>query len=852
MFEPTQTAYADTLNSGGAAGFWPYLVFGLALVIVTIVLMRRFTVFRRSKIFKSLDLVFLEVQVPRESSEDKFGQETTKQNEKELIGIAEQLYTTLSFPIPAWWKRFWYGPEVLTFEIAAYNKKIHFYITCARNVLSIVERQIHAQYPKASVEEVEGYQMFKHGYYVSAAELVLQKSYVYPIKTYEEQNSDPLNAITNTMSKLVADESMALQILLAPAQEKWGMKPRRYAHEIQQGKIPSDVVIGAGLKMAHEARDTMLVGVDGLVGRNSRNMPGGQPKSVSLTPMQQETVKKFEEKAGKIFFHANIRLIASSDSKQMADSHLNSLLTSFTQYSMPPFNGFRVKSKNTKKLIKDFILRSFRRKKMILNTAELSSIWHPPTKFTETPNICWLTSRKAPAPVNLPETGLLLGINDYRGVATPIYISEDDRLRHLYVIGRTGVGKTEIMKNMAAQDIKNGKGVCVVDPHGDFIEDILSIIPRERAEDVILFDPSDLERPLGLNMLDVKDERHKDFIVQEMLAIFEKLFPPEVIGPMFEHNMRNVMLTLVADPADPGTLVEIPRMFTDPVFQKKFVERLKDPTVLSFWEQEMAKTSDFHKSEMLGYLISKVGRFVENTMMRNIIGQKRSALDFRQIMDTGKILLVNLSKGKIGELNAKLLGLIIVSKIQMAAMSRADIPEDQRKHFYLYVDEFQNFVTDSFATILSEARKYRLGLTIAHQYMGQLSAEKPGSSVSDSKVREAVFGNVGSMICFRIGVDDAEVMAKEMSPVFTEFDVVNIERFHAYLKLMINSTVSRPFSMRTLPFERINDAQTIQAIKQLSRLKYGHSRAEVEQDILERSQLQKISLEPKETTERFA
>jgi type IV secretory pathway TraG/TraD family ATPase VirD4 len=423
---------------------------------------------------------------------------------------------------------------------------------------------------------------------------------------------------------------------------------------------------------------------------------------------------------------------------------------------------------------------------------------------------------------------------------------QNDRLRHVYIIGRTGTGKTEVMKTMAAQDIKEGRGLCIIDPHGEFVEDILEVIPKNRADDVIVFDPSDMERPLGLNMLDMRNEAQRDFVVQEMLAIFEKLFPPEVIGPMFEHNMRNVMLTLTADPSDPGTLVEIPRMFTDTQFQNYYVRRVTDPTVRSFWEQEMAKTSDFHKSEMLGYLVSKVGRFVENTMMRNIIGQKRSSFDFREIMDSGKILLVNLSKGKIGEINSKLLGLIIVSKLQMAALSRANVGEDKRSDFYLYVDEFQNFVTDSFATILSEARKYHLGLVLAHQYLGQLSVEKPGSSTQDTKVRDAVFGNVGTMIAFRVGVEDAEVIAREMAPVFSEYDVVNVERFNAYVKLMINNTISRPFSMKTLPLTKSNQAGVAQTIKEMSRLKYGRTRNLVETEILERSQISNISLEPKD------
>jgi type IV secretory pathway TraG/TraD family ATPase VirD4 len=382
--------------------------------------------------------------------------------------------------------------------------------------------------------------------------------------------------------------------------------------------------------------------------------------------------------------------------------------------------------------------------------------------------------------------------------------------------------------------------VCIIDPHGDFIEDVLPHVPKERAEDVILFEPFDQDRPMGLNMLEVRSEEEKDFAIQEMISIFYKLVTdPAMLGPMFEHNMRNAMLTLMADEEHPGSLVEIPRIFTDTEFQKYKVSKLRDPVVRAFWEKEMAKTSDFHKSEMLGYLISKVGRFVENSMMRNIVGQSKSSFNFRDVMDQKKILFVNLAKGKVGEINAKLLGLIIVSKIQMAALSRADMPERDRQDFYLYVDEFQNFITDAFSSILSEARKYKLNLIIAHQFLGQLGQKAGSQGAASNDLRDAVFGNAGTMISFRIGVEDAEVMAKEYAPVFNQFDMVNIDRFNAYVKLMINGTASKPFNMATYPLPKPTDEQKelAKSIRQLSRLKHGRPRSEVEEEILEASQV---------------
>jgi hypothetical protein len=646
------------------------------------------------------------------------------------------------------------------------------------------------------------------------------------------------------MSKLQENEAAVIQYIISPAGQSWQYRPRKMALEIQQGKNPEMVEKGK----FHQAMIGLARGTGKVLsgGGNKNFQPShahkdlsGYASAISLTPMQQEIVKKLEEKASRPGYKVNIRLVTSSTIAGNASSHMRNLLASFLQYNMPPFNGLRVKKRDKNDILKDYIFRVFREGyAAILNTEEIASLWHLPTPYIETPNIKWLVSKKAPPPVNLPETGVLLGRNIYRGQETKIFIKRDDRRRHMYVLGRTGSGKTEIMKYMSVQDIKNGEGLCIIDPHGDFIEDILPHIPKERAEDVILFEPFDMERPMGLNMLQVDSEEQKDFAVQEMISIFYKLVTdPAMLGPMFEHNMRNAMLTLMADEEHPGTIADIPRIFTDTEFQKYKLSKVKDPVVRLFWEKEMAKTSDFHKSEMLGYLISKVGRFVENSMMRNIVGQSKSSFNFREVMDKRKILLINLAKGKVGELNAKLLGLIIVSKLQMAALSRADMREDDRPDFYLYVDEFQNFITDAFSSILSEARKYRLNLIIAHQYLGQLEQQAGAQGAGSKDLRDAVFGNAGSMVSFRIGAEDSEVMAKEFKPTFNEFDLVNIDRYNAYMKLMIDGTASKPFNMATYPLLRNGNDEQAKAIRQLSRLKFGRMRAEVEEEILESSEV---------------
>ncbi len=820
----------------------------LVLVVLIAVFIAVFFYFYKKHVYhtkhivpRTLDWVFLEIQMPKEASGENDKQKT-EEEKKNLIAVAEQLFTTLS---ESGKTRGWLlGKDYYSFEIACIDKKISFYVNCPKYLQQLVEKQIQAQYPHAFIEEIKGYNPFQDGGQVEAEELQLSKKYFYPFRTYKNMESDPLNSITNVMSKLQEDEGAVVQFIISPAGTIWQNKPRHIALEVQQGKNPELVEKGH----TYQLLVGFMRGVGSGLAGNTKNQQtshahkdlSGYGSPIQLTPMQQEVVKKLEEKASRPGYRTNVRIITSSKISGNAKVHMRNLLSSFLQFNMPPFNGFKVKKRDKAEVIKDYIFRIFRNTglKFILNTEELASLWHLPTPYIETPNIKWLVSKKAPPPVDMPTEGVILGRNIYRNFETKVRIQRDDRRRHMYVIGRTGSGKTEIMKYMSVQDIKNGEGLCVIDPHGDFIEDILPHIPKERVEDVILFEPFDMERPMGLNMLEVDSEEQKDFAVQEMISIFYKLVTdPAMLGPMFEHNMRNAMLTLMADEEHPGTIADVPRIFTDTEFQKYKLSKVKDPVVRLFWEKEMAKTSDFHKSEMLGYLISKVGRFVENAMMRNIIGQPRSAFNFRKVMDEQKILLINLAKGKVGEINAKLLGLIIVSKLQMAALSRADTPESERKDFYLYVDEFQNFITDAFSSILSEARKYRLNLVIAHQYLGQLEQQAGAQGAGSKDLREAVFGNAGTMISFRIGAEDSEIMAKEFAPTFNEFDLVNVDRFNAFIKLMINGTAKKPFNMATYPLSRDGDNELAQAIRKLSRLKHGRARAEVEEELLQASQV---------------
>ncbi|MBI5728284.1 MAG: type IV secretion system DNA-binding domain-containing protein, partial [Candidatus Magasanikbacteria bacterium] len=721
----------------------------------------------------------LQILVPKErkseGQEGRVGEDDRLEHIKEEIATAETFFAAIAGLRAQRGFMNWLRGRTdhIACEIVTHNGLISFYVSVPKKLRATVEQQIHAQYPHAEIDEIPDYNIFSEKSTVVGAYIAMTQRHVFPLRTYKKMDSDPLSATLNALAKVQGgNSSAAVQFVIRSAHRRWRRAGVRIVREVKKGKKFEYVAQLSPLGRAfHFLRDNFA----GSLKSEKDKMP---EKQYQLSPLEEEMLKGMEEKLSKGGLDVTIRLVAASDQPEQAKHTLDNLINAFSQYNLYRYGNTLAAIIPRKQaiIIRDFIYRAFNEKRrLVLNTEEVTGLWHLPLHSTEAPNIKWLGARRAPPPTNVAKSGLLLGHVVYRGLDVPIYMKDADRRRHLYVIGKSGVGKSVFLTSMAVQDIKNGHGVCVVDPHGDLVEDVLAHVPKERADDVILFNPSDMERPIGLNMLEAKTDDQKDFAVQEMIAIFYKLFPPEMIGPMFEHNMRNVMLTLMADLHDTGTVIDIPRMFTDDDYVKKYLRKLKDPVVRAFWEKEMAKTSDFHKSEMLGYLISKVGRFAENEMMRNIMGQQRSGFDFREAMDQKKILLVNLSKGTTGEVNAKLLGLIIVAKLQMAALGRANLPEDQRSDFYLYIDDFQNFITDSIATILSEARKYRLDLIIAHQYMGQLTGEN-----GKTQIRDAVLGNAGTMCAFRIGPDDAEILAKEFAPTFGSYDLLNVPQYTCY------------------------------------------------------------------------
>ncbi len=715
-----------------------------------------------------------------------------------------------------------------SFELVAHNGKIAYYVAAPKRSLRYLEQQIHAYYPDAVLEEIEDYNMFTPQCEIIAGYIKTKKNLALPIKSYDEFSVDPMNSIINVLSKIEKDEAIAIQYVVRSAMPWWHRHSKNISREMTKGKSFSESMRSSGSILARALKTVTT--------QAKPQDPTQEQKK--LSQVEEEMLKKIEEKNSRAGLDVNLRIVVCARNKGQAQLYFDNIGASYNQYDLYEYgNGFNSVVKGSpEKVVTDFIYRRFRDStKFLLNTEELSSVYHFPIKSNETPNILWLTARHSAAPGNTPKEGIILGENTYRGVKTEIKILREDRRRHTYIVGKSGVGKSVCMTNMAVQDIMNGDGLCVLDPHGDLVEDILERVPPERAEDVILFKPSDTERPLGLNLLeyDEKYPEQKTFVINEMIKIFDKLYDLKSSGgPMFEQYARNAMLLIMDDPESGSTLMEISKVLADEDFRKMKLEKCKNQTVVDFWRKEAEKAGgEAALANIVPYVTSKLTQFTSNDVMRPIIAQQNSAINFRDVMDNQKILLIDLSKGKIGEMNAYLLGLVLIGKILMAALSRTDISKEKRNDFYLYIDEFQNFTTDSISAILSEARKYGLSLIIAHQYIGQLEEKGGGSPIKD-----AVFGNVGTWISFKVGSEDAEPLEKEFGPVFNQYDLINVEKGGAYVKLLIDNTASEPFSMKTIwPLLGTPRAEVAARARALSRMKYGQDRNVVEAEILKRA-----------------
>ena len=783
-------------------------------------------ILRKKEDFKrTLKLTFLKVTLPKKNSELDEKKETTK-DFKEMIGLMEQLFASLKSIYSKKILKKVLGQDTISFEYIAHEWEILFYIIVPKNYKHLIEKQINGFYTDAIIEETTEINIFKDRKHIASTYLNAEKEFFFPFKTYTKLESDPINNITNAFSKLEEDESAVIQILLKPIDDDWQGHSSKASSKIMKGKTtwftlnPIKIIIWLWTSLFKSQDD------------KTPESPN-DPETSALT---QERAKTVDEKWDKTGFETIVRVITTGNEKQMNDTELTNIISSFSQFAYPDFNKFtHTIHHNQKKLIKNYIFRYFRKpfylNKMILNTEELASLYHyPHIRYNQTAEIKWQNFKIVKAPSNLPKEWLLLWHNVYRWVKKEVRLKTEDRFRHFYVIWQTGTGKSSILQVMARQDFLNGEWVAVVDPHGDLVRDLLPFIPRERADDIIYFDPSDTDRPMGLNLLEANTEEEKELVAMDSLNIMIKLFWNEIFGPRLQDYFRNAVLTLMDYPGG-WAITDIVRLFTDPEFQKDHTRHVKNPIVKNWWDSTYASMWDREKAEIIPYFSAKFGQFITNKMMRNIIGQTKSSFDIGDIMQNKKILLVNLSKLMLWDLNSKLLGMMLVSKLQMAAMRRDKIAKEDRTNFYLYIDEFQNYVTDSIESILSEARKYRLSLNIAHQYLWQLE-QSDALTKSSLNLKNAIFGNVWSIMSYKIWPEDGEFMSKYYAPTFSDQDLVNMDKFKSVMKLAVDNQPTTPFSMIPLnPYLETWDTNITKAFIELSRLKYGRDKDFVSKEI---------------------
>ena len=815
----------------------PIVIFGIFLALLGIgsplIFLQIRRIFREQKNFeRGLKMVPLLIHLPPSSEDTQVGSRDERDVVDENISKAEILYGIIGSTLQKGFRTKFYGQRHFSFEIVGSKGVVHFYAAVPVALVEVVKQAVVSAYPAARLEEVAEHNIFSPVGKISGTiggELSLKEHFAYPIETYQELKRDAMQSLLNALSSLDKDDGVGIQILMRPASPDWRKSAHFVASKKRKGKDSKK-----GTDQAFWWLRQLFVAFVKPPDEKGKSEAGSDKPE--LSSMDQNILDSIDAKTRYPGFEVLIRVVASSNLSQRAQALLNNVVATFSLFDAQGKNGFKyTAAKDIERFVTAYILRFFpqENKQTILNSVELATIFHFPDQGNiPTSQLERQASKQVDGPRNIPDDGLLLGYNIFRGVKKPIRLTLEDRRRHMYAVGQTGVGKSNFLENLALQDMLNGDGFAFVDPHGDTVDRLLAMVPKERTEDVIYFSPGDMDFPMGLNLFEFNTPEQKDFLIQEAINMLYKLYDPQhqgIIGPRYEHWFRNAALTLMSDP-EGATFIDIPKVFTDNQYAKQKLKYVTDQTVLDFWNKEMAQTSDYHKSEVLGWFVSKFGAFLSNEMMRNIIGQTKSSFDLREVMDNKKILLVNLSKGRTGELNSKLLGMIFVMKFQAAAMSRANVPEDQRPDFGLYVDEFQNFSTDSFATIMSEARKYRLNLIVANQFTTQLTDE----------IRDAVFGNMGTIVSFRVGQNDVESLSKYFQPTFDSEDLLRVPNYNTITRTLIGGVPTQPFSMATLPPLGSPSKDLATALRQLSAAKYGRPKAKVEKDIFARLATQEV------------
>ena len=776
-------------------------------------------IFKKKMINQSMNYQLMTVRVPRDISQDK--NENVKKI-AEMIANCDQMISNLN--------KFKYS---IVFEVASPidSREIMFYVACHRKHIEMIQKMITAYFPFGEVLETKDYTIFGLNNHHGGAIGKLNTNFALPIKTYQNFESDSFSSILNAFSKIEEKEGMAMQLILnSTSTEKKEIK--KILEALKDGKKEKDLFKKKFIDFSGVSESL-----------NPFRKSDEKDKKEEPKVIDEVLIKSVESKIAQPLFNVNVRVLVSSPDKHRIDSLIQEVQNGFMQLSSPVLNLIELKKQKGRALqdlMFQYVYRLFDIKnRLVLNSSEINSFWHLPHALMEVPNVKWLRSRTAPVPANLPEEGIVLGKNIYRGDEKLVRQKMKDRRLHTYVVGQTGTGKTTFLKNMVIQDIKDGKGVCFIDPHGDLANEILDYIPEERIKDVVYFNPSDPKYTMSFNILETSPDKQMDqtFIIDEVLEIMDKLYDLKTTGgPIFEQYMRNSLALLMSDPVEQFTLVEVPSVLINDKFRKRLLARTTNFLVKDFWEREAEKAGgDLSLSNMAPYINSKLTPFLTNNIMRPIIGQRNSSIDFEDILNNQKIFIVNLAKGLLGETNSYLIGMILVGKLAVSAFARAGMPEEERKDFYLYVDEFQNITTKTIPQILAEARKYRLSLIIAHQYVAQVKED----------IRDAIFGNVGSMVSFRVSNEDGEKLKKYFSPVFNETDLVSLANYNAYVRLMIDGEPSRAFNIVTLKPEVVGISYKPEVIESSNNL-YGRLRLEVDAEIMERFQNNNKEIDQKE------
>lgn len=722
-------------------------------------------------------------------------------------------------------------PEILqpklSLEIVAKPAAINFYVTCPKDLVDFVESQIYAQYPEVEIIQNDDYTQFAPKTNFAIAELTTTKTDILPIKTFPNFEVDPLSSITSVLSKVNGDQQIWIQMIIRPLSEKWQKKSAAWVSSIKStGKAP-----GTSITLSNMLKGILGFAKELVATASVKSSENGGGSEIQLSGPMSAALEGAETKSTKLGYQTKIRLVAFAEDYETCQSKIHGVVGSFKQFNTQNMNGFALGKfdLNNHEKLKQYRQRFFMDGGILLNIEELASLYHLPNVSVQTPKIAWAGSKKGEPPKNLPIEGkdenadlTIFGKTDFRGVPTNFGILRNDRRHHMYFIGKTGTGKSTVLQNMAISDIRKGEGLAVIDPHGELVETLLNFIPENRIKDVVYFNPADQQFPIAFNLLENVKPELKGIVASGLIGIFKKIWA-DSWGPRLEYILRNDLLAILDYPK--ATFLSINRILVDKEFRAEVIQHIKDPVIKEFWISEYEQYDQRFRNEAIAPIQNKVGQFVSAPLIRNILGQIKSSININEIMDSKKIFLINLSKGKIGEDVSGLLGAMLITKIQIAALERANLKPEERHDFYLYIDEFQNFATESFATILSEARKYKLNLIMANQYIAQM----------EDSVREAVFGNVGTLISYRVGPSDAPYLAKEFMPTFEETDLINLNNYHIYLKMSIGGVTSSPFSASTLPpFEDVAgyDEKVIEASRKI----YGKSIVEVKKEIAEQSQ----------------